>query len=135
MFLKGFLSVVGESIDERESRKLEGLDGKVKLSLYRTFCKAIEFKAYLHGACDAGPRLMLKFRSGSHGLNKELGRHRGREGRKACLLCVNDCESVSHVLWDCPVYNPLRNDFMCKLQELHGDRYEHFESLAAAGEF
>ena len=37
-FLKGFLPVVGESIDERESRKFkEGLDSKVKLSLYRTF--------------------------------------------------------------------------------------------------
>ena len=39
--LKGFLSVVGESIDERESRKFkEWLDSKVKLSLYRTFCKS-----------------------------------------------------------------------------------------------
>ena len=48
--LKGFLSVVGESIDERGSRKFkEGLDRMVKLSLYRTFCKAVEFKAYLHG--------------------------------------------------------------------------------------
>ena len=128
--MKGFLSVVGESIDERESRKFkEGLDSKVKLSLYRTFCKAVEFKAYLHGECDAGSRLMFKFRSGTHGLNEELGRHRGREGRKECLLCDDECESVSHVLWDCPVYNTLRNDFLCKLQELLGDRYEHFDSL------
>ena len=128
--LKGFLSVVGESIDERESRKFkEGLDSKVKLSLYRTFCKAVEFKAYLHGECDAGSRLIFKFRSGTHGLNEELDRHRGREGRKECLLCVDECESVSHVLWDCPVYNTLRNDFLFKLQELLGDRFEHFESL------
>ena len=34
-----------------------------------------------------------------HGLNEELGRHRGREGRKECLLCHAKCESVSHVLW------------------------------------
>ena len=128
--LKGFLSVVGESIDERESRKFkEGLDSKVKLSLYRTFCKAVEFKAYLHGECDTGSRLMFKFRSGTHGLNEELGRHRGREGRKECLLCDDECESVSHVLWDCPVYNTLRNDFLCKLQELLGDGFENFESL------
>ena len=128
--LKGFLSVVGESIDERESRKFkEGLNSKVKLSLYRTFCKAVEFKAYLHGECDAGSRLMFKFRSGTHGLNEELGRHRGREGREECLLCDDECESVSHVLWDCPVYNTLRNDFLCKLQELLGDRFEHFDSL------
>ena len=105
--MKGFLSAVGESIDERESRKFkEGLDSKVKFSLYRTFCKAIEFIAYLHGACDAGSRLMFRFRySWTHGLNEEsctqdheeLGRHRGREGRKECLLCDNDCDSVSHV--------------------------------------
>ena len=128
--LKGFLSVVGESIDERESRKFkEGLDNKVKLSLYRTFCKAVEFKAYLHGECDTGSRLMFKFRSGTHGLNEELGRHRGREGRKECLLCDDECESVIYALWDCPVYNTLRNDVLCKLQELLGDRFEHFESL------
>ena len=128
--LKGFLSVVGESIDERESRKFkEGLDSKVKLSLYKTFCKAVEFKAYLHGECDIGSRLMFKFRSGTYGLNEELGRHRGREGRKECLLCDDECESVSHVLWDCPVYDTLRNDFLCTLQELLGDRFEHFQSL------
>ena len=31
--------------------------------------------------CDAGSRLLFKFRSGTHGLNEEIemGRHRGRE--------------------------------------------------------
>ena len=52
---------------------------------------------YLHGACDVGCRLMFKFRSGTHGLNQELGRHRGREGRKDCLLYNDECENVSHV--------------------------------------
>ena len=64
-------------------------------------------EVYLHGACDAGSRLMFKFRSGTHGLNEKLGRHRGREGRKECLLCDDECESVSHVLRDFPVYNTL----------------------------
>ena len=59
--LKGFLSIVGESINEPESRKFkEGLDSRIKLSLYRTFCKAVEFKAYLHGACDAGSSLNVQ---------------------------------------------------------------------------
>ena len=36
------MSVVRESIDEREGRKFkEGLDRKVKLLQYRTFCKAV----------------------------------------------------------------------------------------------
>ena len=47
---------------------------------------------------DAGSRLLFKFRSGTRGLNEELGMHRGREGSKECELCGNECESVSHVL-------------------------------------
>ena len=31
--------------------------------------------------CDTGSKHLFEFRSGTHGLNKELGRHRGREGK------------------------------------------------------
>ena len=55
----------------------------------------------LHCVGDAGNRLLFKLRSGTHGLTEELGRHRGREGRKECLLCDAECESDSHVSWDC----------------------------------
>ena len=86
--------MLGQGIDKRESSKFEeGLNSKVKLSLYRTFGKIVEFK---RGVGDAGTRLLFKFRSGMHGLNEELGRHRGRDGRKECLLCDAECESVSH---------------------------------------
>ena len=37
----------------------------------------------------------------THGLNEELARHRGREGKTECSLCGNVCENVSHVLWEC----------------------------------
>ena len=94
----------------------EGLNSKVKLSLYRTFGKIVKFKKYLRGVGDAGTRLLFKFRSGTHGLNEELGRHRGREGRKECLLCDAECESVSHVLWDCPAYVSIRSAFMLELR-------------------
>ena len=68
-----------------------------------------------------GQDYYLKFRSGTHGLNEELGRHRGRESRKECLLCDAECESVSHVLWDCPAYASIRNAFMLELRrELGG---------------
>ena len=47
--LKAFLALAGESISERESKRFEeGLNTKVKLTLYKTFGKAIEFKKYLH---------------------------------------------------------------------------------------
>ena len=64
--------------------------------------------------------------SGTHGLNEELGRHRGREGRKECVLCDAECESVSHVWWDCPAYSSIRSAFML---ELRRDRFVHFQSL------
>ena len=42
--LKAFLALAGESISERESKRFEeGLNTKVKLTLYKTFGKAIEF--------------------------------------------------------------------------------------------
>ena len=87
------------------------------MSLYRTFGKIVEFKKYLRGVGDAGTRLLFKFRSGTHGLNEELGRHRGREGRKECLLCDAECESVSHVLWDCPAYVSTR-----RMHNIFGER-------------
>ena len=42
-----------------ESRKFkEGLDSMVEISLNKTFHKAVQFKAYLHGGCDViGTRL------------------------------------------------------------------------------
>ena len=97
--------------------------------MYKCFGKSVEFKKYLHGICDAGSRLLFKFRSGTHGLNEELGRHRGREGKTECSLCGNECENVSHVLWECSAYSSTRASFMKKLQELLEDDYEDFESL------
>ena len=32
--------------------------------MYKRFGKSVEFKKYLHGICDAGSRLLFKFRSG-----------------------------------------------------------------------
>ena len=59
----------------------------------------------MYGEVDAGNRLLFKFRSGTHGLNEELGRHRGREGKSGCVLCGAECESVVQVLWECSAYS------------------------------
>ena len=68
------MACIDECISERECRKFEeGLNNKVKLAMYK---KRVEFKKYLQGVSDAGTRLLFKFRSGTHGLNEELGRHR-----------------------------------------------------------
>ena len=54
---------------------------------------------------DAGSRLLFKFRSGTHGLNEELGRHRDREGKVYRMYFVCMVLSVGvyivHVLWEC----------------------------------
>ena len=74
----------------------------------------------------AGSRLLFKFRSGTHGLNEELGRHKGREGNKECELCGNECESVSHVLWECSTYySSSRTDFLLKLQGMGSNALMH----------
>ena len=49
--------------------------------------------------------LLFRFRSGTHGLNEELGMDRGREGKVECILCGIECESVMHVMWECPAYS------------------------------
>ena len=56
-----------------------------------------------------------------HTVNEEQGRHSGREGMKECLLCDDECKSVSHVLWECPAYSSLRRNFLVALQEKLGD--------------
>ena len=111
--------------------KVKGLRKDLILkSNYKTFGKAIEFKKYLHGVADAGFRL---FRSGTHGLNEELGRHRGRDGNKECVLCGNECESVSHVLWECSANCNSQADFLLKLQEKLGNGFERFDALDSLG--
>ena len=59
----------------------------------------------------------LKFRSGTHGLNEELGRHSDRDGRVECTLCGAECESVVHVLWEC---STCRDIFQEVLKQLLG---------------
>ena len=72
---------------------------------------------------------MFKFRSGTNGLNEELGRHRGRNDDRQCKLCGEECESVVHVLWECPVYDTIRSTFMGKLKNLLGGSFEEFSAL------
>ena len=75
---KTFMACIEDNLREKEAGK--GLDSKVKLDLYRRFGGKREFKKYLHGRSDEGARLLFKFRSGTHGLNEELGRHSDRDG-------------------------------------------------------
>ena len=63
------------------------------------------------------------------GLNEELCRRRGREGRKECF-CV---EIVKVLVMHCPAYASIRSAFMLKLRRELGDRFEHFCKLYSFG--
>ena len=53
--------MVEENIGEREREKfVEGLNSKVKLTLYKCFGREVQFKKYLRGLSDAGTRLLFK---------------------------------------------------------------------------
>ena len=41
-----------------------------------------------------GSKLLFRFRSGTHGLNEELGRHGTRNSSKA-FFCECECKSIS----------------------------------------
>ena len=72
---------------------------------------------------------MFKFRSGTHGLNEGLGRHRGREGKSECVLCGAEFESVVHVLWECTAYSNIGGTFVEQLRELLGNNMQSLTSL------
>ena len=72
-----------------------GMCKKSKLRVYRELTEDFECKKYLHGVSDMGSKLLFRFRSGTHGLNEELGRHSSRNSSKACFFFV----SVSANLW------------------------------------
>ena len=54
-----------------------------------------------------------------------MKRHSGRESKKECVLCRDECESVSHTLWDCPAYSSARAHFLLKLQASLGGTVMH----------
>ena len=91
---------------------------KNKLRVYRELKEVFECKKYLYGVPDMGSKLLFRFRSGTHGLNEELGRHITRNVSKACVFCNCDCESVEHVLWECPAYNNNRSVFINSLSKI-----------------
>ena len=51
------------------------------------------------------------------------------------VFCGNECENVSHVLWEFSAYSSTRVSFMKKRQELLEDDYEDFESLENVEKF
>ena len=79
--------------------------------------------------------VLFKFRSRTHGMNEELGRHRDRGGRVEYMLCGAECESVVHMLWECSCYSTCRHNFREALKQLLGATYVQFKRLTCCGSF
>ena len=101
---------------------MKGLDIKTKLHMYKRFGRVNSKSTYniIHGFVDARTRLL--FRSGTHGLNRHTCR--GGEVKAECSICGAECESVAHVLSECPAYTSCREVFKAKFKELLGDSFE-----------
>ena len=67
---------------------------KSKLRVYRELKVDSECKKYLHGVSDMGSKLLFRFRSGTHGLNEELGRHSSRNSSKDCFFFESESASL-----------------------------------------
>ena len=46
-----------------------------------------------------------------------------------CVLCGDECESVVHVLWECPAYKDSREEFMVNLRATFGVVFKDFGAL------
>ena len=68
-----------------------------KLRVYKEMKCGVGFEEYLKYVKGPPSRLYFKFRSGTHGLFEELGRHAKRGGCQECPNCVACEESVEHV--------------------------------------
>ena len=47
------------------------------------------------------------------------------------VLCGDECESVSHTLWDCSAYRSIRSQFLLKLKASLGGSYARFEAMSS----
>ena len=47
-----------------------------------------------------------------------------------CSICGAECESVVHVLCECPAYSSCREGFRAKFKELIGDSFERIDKTA-----
>ena len=77
-----------KALHKRECKVFEiALQHKSKLRVHKELKSEILFEEYLEYVEGATSRLFLKFRSGTHGLFEELGRHDKGGGSHECPNC------------------------------------------------
>ena len=122
------LKLIKEALDKRECEEFKmALQHKSKLRVYRELKREFGFEEYLTHVKGAPSRLFFKFRSGTHGLFEELGRHARGGGSQECPNCEVSKESVEHVLFECASYDSQRLTFLDYLKRvLTSDAFETF---------
>ena len=110
---------IKEALYKRECEEFEiALQHKSKLRLYRELRREDGLEEYLNYLKGAPARLFFKFRSGTHGLFEELGRHAKKGRSQECPNCGAGKESVEHVLFECASYDSQRQIFLDYLRQV-----------------
>ena len=110
---------VKEALVKRECEEFEmALKHKSKLRVYKELKRGVGCEEYLKYVQGPPSRLFFKFRSGTHGLFEELGRHAKRDGSQECPNCGACKESVEHVLFECASYDSQRQKFFVYLKQI-----------------
>ena len=123
--------LIKEALDRRECEEFEmALRHKSKLRVYKELKRGVGLEEYLRYVKGPPSRLFFKFRSGTHGLFEELGRHAKRDGSQECPNCGACKESVEHVLFECASYDSQRQIFFDYMKQVLTS--EAFEALFTA---
>ena len=59
-------------------------------------------------------------------LDSCLNVRRSGIGMTGCIVCGDECESVVHVLWECPAH---KEEFVVKLRAILGEAFKDFEAF------
>ena len=100
-------------INKQESRWKRQLPLKPKLRFYIRFKESLTVESYVKYNLSPSQRsLTAQFRMGILPLEVETGRFQGNKlEERICKLCNTDSvEDEFHFLFDCPLYNDIRND-------------------------
>ena len=103
----------------------EGVGCKSKLRRYERVKEGRwGLEEWMLGEWSKDKKLKFRWRSGSCGLNEDMGRREG--GSRVCEACKSSDETVEHVMWECEGYEKLRQEF-CAVMEMEAQKTSETE--------
>ena len=106
--------VVGKLLSMQQTMWLINVNNKPKLHLYGIFKNTYETENYCTIGLKRGQRsLLAKLRLGTLPINIELGRYNGiPRNERWCPFCKTKIEDEIHIMFYCPLYQPLRQTLL-----------------------